>query len=113
MKADVLAPPHESAHLHVSGEARYADDVPLPASALHGAFGLSAAAHARLRAMDLSAVAAAPGVVAVLTAKDIPAANNCGPVADDDPILADGLVETHAAAAPAERRIANRMAAAS
>ena len=47
---------HESAHLHVSGEARYADDVPLPADALHAAFGISNVAHARLRAVDLAAV---------------------------------------------------------
>ena len=33
--------PHDSAPLHVTGAARYADDVPLPAGALHLAFGLS------------------------------------------------------------------------
>jgi xanthine dehydrogenase large subunit len=87
------AVPHESAHLHVSGEARYADDFPLPANALHGAFGLSTAAHARVRAIDLAAVGTAPGVVAVFTAKDIPGENDCGPVVHDDPILADGLVQ--------------------
>jgi xanthine dehydrogenase large subunit len=84
---------HESAHLHVSGEARYADDIPLPAETLHGAFGISAHAHARIRGMDLSQVAAAPGVAAVYTAKDIPGENDCGPVIHDDPILADGLVQ--------------------
>ena len=31
---------HESAHLHVSGEALYADDVALPPNTLHAAFGL-------------------------------------------------------------------------
>ena len=40
---------HESAHLHVSGEARYADDVPEPIGTLHAAFGTSAHAHARVR----------------------------------------------------------------
>ena len=85
--------PHESAHLHVSGEARYADDIPLPATTLHGAFGTSSVAHGRIRAMDLSAVAAAPGVLAVCTARDIPGANNCAPVIDDDPIFADGVVQ--------------------
>ena len=84
---------HESAHLHVSGEARYADDVPLPADTLHGAFGTSAIAHGRVRGMDLAAVAAAPGVAAVLTARDIPGENDCGPVIHDDPIFADGLVQ--------------------
>ena len=49
---------HESAHLHVSGEARYADDVPLPADTLHGAFGTSNIAHGRVTSLDLAAVAA-------------------------------------------------------
>jgi xanthine dehydrogenase large subunit len=84
---------HESAHLHVSGEAQYADDIPLAANTLHGAFGTSSIAHARLRAVDLSAVATAPGVAAVYTARDIPGENDCGPVTHDDPILADGLVQ--------------------
>ena len=84
---------HESAHLHVSGEARYADDIPLPANTLHGAFGTSELPHARVKAMDLSAVAASPGVVAILTARDLPGENNCGPAAHDDPILADGVAE--------------------
>ena len=35
---------------------------------------------------------ALPGVVAVLTAADIPGANDCGPIVHDDPILADGEV---------------------
>ncbi len=33
--------PHDSAPLHVTGAARYVDDIPLPADALHLAFGLS------------------------------------------------------------------------
>ena len=37
--------------------------------------------------------ATAPGVIAVLTAADIPGENNCGPVLHDDPILADGEVQ--------------------
>ena len=35
----------------------------------------------------------APGVVAIITAEDIPGDNNFGPVLHDDPILAPGLVE--------------------
>ena len=37
-------------------------------------------------------IAAVPGVVAVLTAADIPGPNDCGPIVHDDPILADGEV---------------------
>ena len=43
--------------------------------------------------MDLDPVRTAPGVVAVLTADDIPGKNDCGPIIADDPILADGLVQ--------------------
>ena len=59
---------HESAHLHVSGRALYADDIPLPANTLHAAFGLSNVAHGRIRELDLAAVLAFPGVVAVALA---------------------------------------------
>ncbi len=85
--------PHESARLHVTGEAAYVDDIPEMAGTLHAALGLSDQAHARVTAMDLSAVSAAPGVVRVLTADAIPGLNNCGPILADDPILADGLVQ--------------------
>ncbi len=85
--------PHESATLHVTGEAVYTDDIPELRRTVYAALGLSAKAHAQVRAMDLDAVRHAPGVVAVLTAKDIPGENNCGPVLHDDPILADGLVQ--------------------
>ena len=79
---------HESAALHVSGQARYADDIPLPANTLHAALGQSRVAHGRIVSMDLSAVRAAAGVVAVLTAADIPGENNYGPILKDDPIFA-------------------------
>jgi xanthine dehydrogenase large subunit len=85
--------PHESAHLHVSGEAAYVDDIALPANALHAALGVSTVAHARIRSMDLSPVREARGVVAVAGAADVPGENNFGPVLKDDPIFAESLVE--------------------
>ncbi len=85
--------PHESAELHVSGEAVYTDDIPELTGTLHCALGLSQCAHARIINIDLTAVRAAAGVVDVLTAKDIPGTNDCGPIIADDPILADGLVQ--------------------
>ena len=57
--------PHDAAPLHVTGAARYVDDIPLPVGTLHLAFGLSTTAHGSITAIDLSAVRAAPGVVAV------------------------------------------------
>ncbi len=87
-----ISRPHESAHLHVAGAAPYIDDLPELAGTLHAALGLSPVAHGRLLAIDLGRIAAEPGVVAVLTAADIPGPNDCGPVIDDDPILAEGEV---------------------
>ena len=85
--------PHESAHLHVAGAAPYIDDLPELAGTLHAALGLSPVAHGRIAGLDLELVRAMPGVVAVLSASDIPGPNDCGPVIHDDPILADGVVQ--------------------
>ena len=84
--------PHDAARLHVTGTARYVDDIPVPADCLHVAFGLSRIAHGVIAAMDLATVRAAPGVVAVLTAEDLPFANDVSPSAHDEPLLADGKV---------------------
>jgi xanthine dehydrogenase large subunit len=88
-----VARPHESAALHVLGQATYTDDVAEVHGTLHGALGLSAKAHAKIVSIDLAPVRASRGVVAVLTAADIPGTNDCGPIIHDDPILADGLVQ--------------------
>ena len=85
--------PHDSAHLHVSGEAAYTDDIVEPKGLLQVAVGLSQRPHARIRGLDLGPVRAAAGVVEVLCVEDIPGENNCGPIVHDDPILADGVVE--------------------
>ena len=85
---------HDSAHKHVTGAADYTDDLPLPADALHAYLGLAEVAHAEIKGMDLDAVRAAPGVIAVLTADDIPGENDVSPVSrNDDPIFAVGRVE--------------------
>ncbi|MCE3261677.1 MAG: aldehyde oxidase [Pseudoduganella sp.] len=85
--------PHESAILHVLGEAVYTDDIPEAQGTLHAALGLSAKAHARIVSLDLEPVKAMPGVVAVFTYRDIPGTNDCGPIIHDDPILAEEKVE--------------------
>ena len=83
---------HDSATLHVTGLARYIDDLPLPANALHLAFGLSTVANGEITGIDLAAVRAAPGVVAVWTAEDLPFANDVSPSTHDEPLLATGTV---------------------
>ena len=107
--------PHESAHLHVTGEAAYIDDLPELGGTLHAALGLSPVAHGRIVAMALQRIRALPGVVAVLAAADLPGRNDCGAIVHDDPILADGEVRylgQPVFAVVAETRDAARRAAA-
>jgi xanthine dehydrogenase large subunit len=92
-KAVGVARPHESAELHVLGQATYTDDIPELQGTLHAALGLSSKAHARIGAMDLAPVRNSPGVVAVYTAEDIVGTNDCGPIIHDDPILCAGEVQ--------------------
>src|SRR4051812_19544378 len=80
---------HDSAEGHVAGTALYVDDLPELPGTLHLAFGLAGDGHARLTGLDLKAVRAAPGVVALFTAADIPGENNVGPVFHDDRLFAE------------------------
>jgi xanthine dehydrogenase large subunit len=80
---------HDSAEKHVAGQALYIDDLPEPAGLLHIFVGQSTRAHARLARLDLSAVRAAPGVVVVLAAADVPGRNDISPIAGDDPMFPD------------------------
>jgi xanthine dehydrogenase large subunit len=110
-----LALAHDSASLHVQGKATYIDDMREPDGLLHVAPGhAQQGARGKIAQIDLDAVKAFPGVVAVLTAKDIPGANDCSPGAGDDPILADGEIQFHGQvvfAVVAETREAARRAA--
>ena len=87
--------PHESARLHVTGEAVYIDDIPEVRGTLYAALVLSPVAHGELlgEGIDRETILREHGVVAVFTAADIPGENNCGPIIHDDPFLADGKVE--------------------
>ncbi|MBP1853397.1 xanthine dehydrogenase molybdopterin binding subunit [Rhizobium halophytocola] len=87
---------HDSAHKHVAGSADYIDDMPEPAGLLHGALGMADRAHAQIVAIDLDAVRAAPGVVAVLTSRDVPGINDIASGSHhDEPLIADRLVQFH------------------
>ena len=84
--------PHDAAKLHVMGTARYVDDVPMPKGTLHLAFGISAIARGTIKKMDLDPVKNAPGVVAVLTADNLPFANDVSPSIHDEPMLSIGSI---------------------
>ena len=78
--------------LHVLGHSVYVDDLPEPAGLLHAAVFGSPVAHGDLHGLDLLAALAIPGVVAILTAADVPGRNQIGGMVQDEPLLADGEV---------------------
>ncbi|EEX16945.1 xanthine dehydrogenase, molybdopterin binding subunit [Citreicella sp. SE45] len=84
--------PHDAAPLHVTGRARYIDDIPVPPGCLHLAFGLSEIAAGRISEIDLSEVRRAPGVVRVWEAKDLPSDCDCSPSLGDEPMLSGATV---------------------
>ncbi|PYG28516.1 xanthine dehydrogenase molybdopterin binding subunit [Pelagimonas varians] len=84
--------PHDSAKLHVTGTARYVDDIPVPADCLHLAFGLSDIACGSIQSINLDAVRAAPGVTSVWLAGDLPTDCDCSPSVHDEPLLSDGQI---------------------
>ncbi len=91
-----LALAHDSSALHVRGAATYVDDMREPQGTLHVEPGYAAKeAFGTISKLDLDAVRAYPGVVAVLTVDDIPGLNDCSPAAGDDPIFAEGAIEFH------------------
>ncbi|MFY8086103.1 MAG: molybdopterin cofactor-binding domain-containing protein, partial [Rubrivivax sp.] len=84
---------HESAHAQVRGAAPYVDDIPESAGTLHAAPVLSPVAHGSLNGLDVAAALAVPGVVAVLSAHDIPGDPILAAFGHDEPILAKGTVQ--------------------
>jgi xanthine dehydrogenase large subunit len=83
---------HESAHLHVTGAARYVADLTGPPGTLWALAVRSPHARAVIRGIDVAAARAIPGVHAVLCAGDIPGHACWGPIRHDEPLLADGAV---------------------
>ena len=86
---------HDSAPKHVAGSATFIDDMREPEGLLHIAVGGAPVAGGQLLGVDLAAVRAAPGVVAVLTAADIPGKNDVSPIAGDDPVFVESRIEFH------------------
>ncbi|TNE44689.1 MAG: selenium-dependent xanthine dehydrogenase [Deltaproteobacteria bacterium] len=78
----------------VLGEKAYVDDMVLP-DMLHGAVLLSEHPKARVVSIDTSAAESAPGVHAVITAKDLPGAKKVGLIEKDWSVLIDVGEVTH------------------
>lgn len=83
---------HLDPHRHVRGESQYLDDVPTQQGTLYAAVFESPLAHGVLKRLDVRAALAAPGVVRILTAADIPGQNQIGGIVPDEPLLAAGHV---------------------
>lgn len=79
---------HDSAIKHVTGQSVYVNDMDVSPLQLTGRVVYSPLSHARIRSVNFSEAMNLPGVYAVLTYKDIPGANQMGPVVHDEPCLA-------------------------
>jgi xanthine dehydrogenase molybdopterin binding subunit/xanthine dehydrogenase small subunit len=86
---------HESAIGHVTGGALYVDDVARRRDMLEIWPVMSPHAHASVISIDIAEAAREPGVVCVLTAKDVPGMNDVGAVRHDEPLFAETEVLYH------------------
>ncbi len=84
---------HDSARGHVSGLARYIDDMPLLPGTQEIVLVTSPHAHARIVSVDVSEARAMDGVRGIATAADIPGHNDIGPIFDGEPVLASGIAD--------------------
>ncbi len=85
MRAIGSSLPRSDAAAKVTGAARYAGDVDLPNQAWIKIV-FAGVPHARINAVEVEAARAAPGVIAVLTAADVPV-NAYGLIMPDQPVL--------------------------
>src|SRR5438445_2002739 len=79
--------PKVNAWAHLTGTARYADDIDLPRM-LYGRLLRSTRPHARIKRIDLSRALAHPGVVAIVTGEDMPEKMGIMPSTQDETALA-------------------------
>src|SRR5512136_126023 len=82
--------PRVDALAKVTGQALYPGDLAMPGM-LHMKVLFARRPHARIRRLDVSKAQAAPGVVAVLTAPDVPV-NEFGLITFDAPVLVSDTV---------------------
>jgi len=83
---------HDSALKHVTGKSVYVNDMDVSPLQLTGRVVYSPYAHARIKSVDFSAALDLKGVTCILSATDIPGANQMGPVIHDEPCLAEAEV---------------------
>src|SRR5207249_10757144 len=79
--------PKVNAWAHLTGSARYADDIRLPRM-LYGRLLRSTRPHALIKKIDVSRALAYPGVVAIVTGADMPEKMGIMPSTQDETALA-------------------------
>ncbi len=84
--------PHDSANKHVTGESIYVNDIQVGEQMLYGHLVCSKQAHAKIKSISYEKARTLSGVKAILSYKDIPGANQMGPVIHDEPCLAENEV---------------------
>ena len=86
---------HESAIGHVTGRATYTDEQQEPVGMVSVYPVQAPHAHARILRIDASRAQAMPGVLKILTAKDVPGENDTGPILHDEPVIPAETVLFH------------------
>jgi len=74
-----------------TGRLRFVEDITFPGM-IHAALVMAHRPHARILEIEPSRALGIPGVVAVVTARDVPGENRVGLVIDDQPLFADSKV---------------------
>ncbi|GAA0892300.1 xanthine dehydrogenase molybdopterin binding subunit [Fulvivirga kasyanovii] len=77
---------------HVRGESIYLDDIPVRVGTLYGDIFDAPCAHGKIKRVDYSEAEQLPGVVKILTFKDIPGENQIGGIFPDEPLFAEDEV---------------------
>lgn len=72
---------------HVSGRSIYIDDIPLTNNTLHGIIYSSTSSHGTIKYVDYSKAKNLPGVIKIITFKDIPGENQIGGIILDEELL--------------------------
>lgn len=74
---------------HVTGKSLYLDDIPVRQGTLYAVVFFSPIAHGKITELDLTEAKNYPGVVDILTAKDIPGENQIGGIIQDESLFAE------------------------
>ncbi len=74
---------------HVRGASVYLDDIPTIRGTAYGQVFASPCAHGAIVSIDYTRAAAVPGVLGILTCRDIPGQNQIGGIIPDEPLFAE------------------------